>query len=72
MKAHEKSDIQSCEAMLAAARALQEGTIIQKLQQIGAQEKLKNKIATKDHIPLQPFSCSSPYSPQGIFKNLLI
>ena len=49
MKAHEKSDIhiQSCEAELAVARELQEGPIIQQLQQIGAQEKLKNRIAIK-------------------------
>ena len=49
MKAHAKSDIhiQSCEAEMAAARALQEGSIIQQLQQIGDQEKLKNRMAIK-------------------------
>ena len=39
--------IQSCEAEMAAARALQEGLIIQQLQQIGDQEKLKNRMAIK-------------------------
>ena len=49
MKAHAKSDIhiQLCEAEMAAARALQEGSIIQQLQQIGDQEKLKNMMAIK-------------------------
>ena len=49
MKAHAQSDIhiQSCEAEMAAAKALQEGSIIQQLQQIGDQEKLKNRMAIK-------------------------
>jgi len=49
MKAHAKSEIhiQSCEAEMAAARALQEGSIVQQLQQIGDQEKLKNRLAIK-------------------------
>jgi len=49
MKAHAKSEIhiQSCEAEMAAARALQEGSIVQQLQQIGDQEKLKNRLACK-------------------------
>ncbi|KAI6649988.1 Zinc finger MYM-type protein 1-like [Oopsacas minuta] len=49
IKAHVKSDIhiQPCEAEMVAVRALLEGLIIQQLQQIGAQEKLKNRIAIK-------------------------
>ena len=49
MKTHAKSDlhIQSCEPEVAAARALQEGSIVQQLQQIGDQEKLKNRMAIK-------------------------
>ena len=49
MKTHAKSDIhiQSCEAEVAAARALQEGSIVQQLQQIGDQENLKNRMAIK-------------------------
>jgi len=49
MKDHAKSaiHIQSCEAEMAAARALQEGLIIQQLQQIGDQEKVKNRMAIK-------------------------
>ena len=49
IKAHAKSEIhlQSCEAEMAAARALKEGSIVQQLQQIGDREKLKNKLAIK-------------------------
>ena len=49
MKAHAKSEVHilSCEAEKAAARALQEGSIIQQLQQIGEQEKMKNRTAIK-------------------------
>ena len=49
MKVHEKSiiRIQSCEADMAAGRALQEGSIIKQFQQIGEQGKLKNRIAIK-------------------------
>ena len=49
MKTHAKSDIhtQSCEAEVAAARALQEGLIVQQLQQIGDQKKLKNRMAVE-------------------------
>ena len=39
--------ILSCEAKKAAARALLEGSIIQQLQQIGEQEKMKNRMAIK-------------------------
>ena len=43
-KSHAKSEIhiQPWEAEMSAARALQEGSIVQKLQQIGVPEKLKN------------------------------
>ena len=49
MKTHVKSGIHilSCEVEVAAARALQEGSIVQQLQQIGEQEKLKNRMAIK-------------------------
>ena len=49
MKAHAKSEVHilSCEAEKAAARALQEGSIIQQLQVIGEQEKMKNRMAIK-------------------------
>ena len=49
MKAYAKSEVHilSCEAEKAAARALQEGSIIQQLQQIGEQEKMKNRMAIK-------------------------
>ncbi len=47
MKIHAKSDIHllSCEAEMAAATALQEGSVIQQLQQINDEEKLKNRMA---------------------------
>ena len=47
MKAHAKSDIhiQSCESEMDAARAPQLRPIIQQLQQIGSQEKWKNRMA---------------------------
>ncbi len=46
---HVKSDIHllSCEAEMAAATALQEGSVIQQLQQINDEEKLKNRMAIK-------------------------
>ena len=49
VKTHAKSDIhiQSCKAEVAAARALQDRLIFQQLQQIGDQEKLKNRMAIK-------------------------
>ena len=67
MKTHAKSDIhiQSCEAEVAATRALQEGLIVQQLQQIGDQEKLKNRTAIKALIcythsaPTQPILMNS-------------
>ena len=39
--------IHSCKAEVAAARTLQEGSIVQQLQQIGDQEKLKTRMAIK-------------------------
>ena len=58
MKDHAKSaiHIQSCEAEIAAARALQEGSIIQQLQQIGDRMAIKALIRcthflVRRHIP---------------------
>ena len=47
MKVHTKNEdhILSCEAKKAAARALQDESIIQQLQQIREQEKMKNRMA---------------------------
>ena len=49
MRAHSQSDchIQSCEAELAAATAMKEGSVIQQLQHIGEQQRLKNRMAIK-------------------------
>ena len=57
MKAHARSDIymQLCETEMAAARALPEGSIIQQLQQIGDQEKSKNRMAIKALIHYSHF-----------------
>ena len=47
MRTHAQSVVhqQSCEAELAAARSMQEGSIIQQLQQIEEQQRLKNRAA---------------------------
>lgn len=52
MRAHSQSNghIQSCETQIAAARAMQEGSIVQQLQQVGEIEKLKNRSAIKSLI----------------------
>ena len=52
MKAHSKSEthVQFCEEVVAAARALQEGTVAQQLQQIGEQERIKSSLAIKTLI----------------------
>ncbi len=49
MRIHAKSDVHllSCEAEVAAARALQEGSVIQQLQQINDEEKSKNRMVIK-------------------------
>ena len=49
MRAHSHSNghIQSCETQIAAARAMQEGSIVQQLQQVGEIERLKNRAAIK-------------------------
>ena len=67
MKTHVKSDIhiQLCQAEVAVARALQEGLIVQQLQQIGDQEvrmaiksphSLLSRITT---FPAQPILTNS-------------
>ena len=49
MKAHSQSDIhvQACQASMLAERAAKEGTIMQQLQQITDEEKMKNRAAVK-------------------------
>ena len=65
MKAYTKSEVHilSCEAEKAAARALQEGSIIQQLQQIGEQEKMKNRMPIKAIIRCTHFlaHCHIPH-----------
>ena len=52
MKAHSQSDIhvQACQALMLAERAAREGTIMQQLQQITNEEKMKNRAAVKAFI----------------------
>ena len=49
MRTHAQSVVhqQSCEAELAAARSMQEGSIIQQLQQVEEQQRIKNRAAIK-------------------------
>ena len=51
MKAHSQSDIhvQACQASMLAERAAREGTIMQQLQQITDEEKMKNRAALLKH-----------------------
>ena len=74
MKAHAQSDIhiQSCEAEMAAASALQQGSIIQQLQQFGDQEKLKNRMAIKAHIRCTHFLACHVLHSLPTVTNLLI
>ena len=69
MKSHAKSEVHilSCEVEKAAARALQEGFIIQQLQQIGEQEKMKNRIAIKALIRCTHFLARRHISPLDQF-----
>ena len=52
MRVHSRSDghIRSCEAQIAAARAMQGGSIVQQLQRVGETERLKNRAAIKSLI----------------------
>ena len=49
MKAHSQSDIhvQACQASMLAEMVAREGTIMQQLQQITDEEKMKNRTAVK-------------------------
>lgn len=49
MQAHARSEvhIQSCQSELTAAAALRGGSIVEQLQQVGQQEKVKNRVAIK-------------------------
>ena len=57
MYTHAESEIhiQSCEAEMVADRVLQAGTIVQQLQQIGDEEKVKNRSAVKALIHCTQF-----------------
>ena len=74
MKTHATSDIhiQSCEAEVAAARALQMGLTVQQLQQIGDQEKLKNWMGIKALFVAPIFSLVTTFPTQPVLTNSLI
>ena len=61
MRAHSQSNghIQSCETQIAAARAMQEGSIVQQLQQVREIERLKNRAAIKSLIRCTHFIARS-------------
>ena len=71
MKTHTKSDIhiRLCEAEIAAARTLQEGSIVRQLQQIGDQEKLKNRMAIEALFVAPTFSVVATFPTQPILTN---
>ena len=66
MRAHSHSDcdVQSCEAELAAARAVKEGSVIQQLQQVGEQQRLKEQDGNQGSASMYPLSCAIPYCPR--------
>ena len=67
MKAHSQSDIhvQACQASMLAKRAAREGTIMQQLQQITDEEKMKNRAAVKESTYLlYTFSSMPAYCTQ--------
>ena len=65
MKEHSQSDIhvQACQASMLAERAAREGTIMQQLQQITDEEKMKNRAALSTYS-LSTFSSTPAYCKQ--------
>ena len=73
MRAHSQSDghIQSCVAQIAAARAMQEGSIVQQLQQVGEIERLKNRAAIKSLIRCTHFLARHHIAHTTTFSDLV-
>ena len=73
MKAHSQSDIhvQACQASMLAERAASEGTIMQQLQQITDEEKMKNRAAVKALIRCPHFLACQHIAHNTIFEKLV-
>ena len=74
MKAHSQSDIhvQACKASMLAERAAREGTIMQQLQQITDEEKMKNRAAVKALIRCTHFLACQHIAHIKNFEKLVI
>ena len=74
MRTHSQSDVhmQSCEAELAATRAMKEGYIIQQLQHVGEQEKLKNRTAIKALLRCTHFLARNHIAHTTNFDKLIV
>ena len=73
MKAHSRSDIhvQACQASMLAERAAREGTIMQQLQQITDEEKIKNRSAVKELIRCTHFLARQHIAHSTNFEKLV-
>ena len=73
MKAHSQSDIhvQACQASMLAERAAREGTIMQQLQQITDEEKMKNRVAVKELIRCPHFLARQHIAHSTNFEKLV-
>ena len=73
MKAHEKSDIhvQATQAALALEGARSEGSIIQQLQRVESQERMKNRAAIKSLIRCTHFLARNHIAHTTIFDQLV-
>ena len=73
MKAHSQSDIhvQACQASMLAKSAGREGTIMQQLQQITDEEKMKNRAAVKALICCPHFLARQHIAHNTNFEKLL-
>ena len=72
-KAHSQSDIhvQACQASMLAERAVREGTIMQQLQQITDEEKMKNRAAVKAFIRCTHFLACQHIAHSTNFEKLV-
>ena len=73
MKAHSQSDIyvQACQASMLAERTAREGTIMQQLQQITDEEKMKNRAAVRALIRCPHFVARQHIAHSTSFEKLV-
>ena len=73
MKAHSQSDIhvQACQALVLVKRVAREGTIMQQLQQITDEEKVKNRAAVKALIRCPHFLARQHIAHSTNFEKLV-